>query len=200
MKRISSLNTLVGAIPGALPPLIGWVAARGNYNLEGCLLFATLWFWQMPHFLAIAWMYKDDYADGVFVMLTANDPEGRTTSRQALLYSLFLIPITLLPSLLAFNAPLYFLGAWCWGSPSLPSPCGSSCNAAAQLLATCSFSRLSIFRFFSASLLPRGNEQKTNSPQCHRDGATLAFCYFPLRAGSDTHESSRSGDGPVILF
>ena len=115
MKRISSLNTLVGAIPGALPPLIGWVAARGNYNIEGCLLFATLWFWQMPHFLAIAWMYKDDYADGGFVMLTANDPEGRLTSRQALLYSLFLVPVTLLPSMLAFNSFVYFIGALALG-------------------------------------------------------------------------------------
>jgi len=115
MKRISSLNTLVGAIPGALPPLIGWVAARGQYNTEGCLLFATLWFWQMPHFLAIAWMYKDDYADGGFVMLTANDPEGSVTSRQALLYSLFLIPVTLLPSILGFNSPIYFFGALALG-------------------------------------------------------------------------------------
>lgn len=115
MKRISSLNTLVGAIPGALPPLIGWVAARGNYNIEGCLLFATLWFWQMPHFLAIAWMYKDDYADGGFVMLTANDPEGRMTARQALLYTLFLVPVTLLPSMLGFNSTVYFLGALAFG-------------------------------------------------------------------------------------
>jgi protoheme IX farnesyltransferase len=115
MKRISSLNTLVGAIPGALPPLIGWVAARGQYDTEGCLLFATLWFWQMPHFLAIAWMYKDDYADGGFVMLTANDPEGSVTSRQALLYSLFLIPVTLMPSILGFNSPIYFFGALALG-------------------------------------------------------------------------------------
>lgn len=115
MKRISSLNTLVGAIPGALPPLIGWVAARGNYNIEGCLLFATLWFWQMPHFLAIAWMYKDDYADGGFVMLTANDHEGLLTSRQALLYTLFLVPVTLLPSILGFNSPVYFIGALALG-------------------------------------------------------------------------------------
>ncbi len=115
MKRISSLNTLVGAIPGALPPLIGWVAARGQYNTEGCLLFATLWFWQMPHFLAIAWMYKDDYADGGFVMLTAKDPEGSVTSRQALLYSLFLIPVTLMPSILGFNSPIYFFGALALG-------------------------------------------------------------------------------------
>ena len=111
MKRISSLNTLVGAVPGALPPLIGWMAARGNYDLEGCLLFAILWFWQMPHFLAIAWMYKDDYAQGGFVMLTANDPECATTSRQALLYSICLLLVTLVPGVLGFNSPVYFFGA-----------------------------------------------------------------------------------------
>jgi protoheme IX farnesyltransferase len=111
MKRISSLNTLVGAVPGALPPLIGWMAARGNYDLEGCLLFGILWFWQMPHFLAIAWMYKDDYAKGGFVMLTANDPECATTSRQALLYSICLLLVTLVPGVLGFNSPVYFFGA-----------------------------------------------------------------------------------------
>jgi protoheme IX farnesyltransferase len=111
MKRISSLNTLVGAVPGALPPLIGWMAARGNYDLEGCLLFGILWFWQMPHFLAIAWMYKDDYAQGGFVMLTANDPECATTSRQALLYSICLLLVTLVPGVLGFNSPVYFFGA-----------------------------------------------------------------------------------------
>ena len=111
MKRISSLNTLVGAVPGAIPPLIGWMAARGNYDLEGCLLFAILWFWQMPHFLAIAWMYKEDYAQGGFVMLTANDPDCATTSRQALLYSICLLLVTLVPGVLGFNSPVYFFGA-----------------------------------------------------------------------------------------
>jgi len=111
MKRISSLNTLVGAVPGALPPLIGWMAARDNYDLEGCLLFGILWFWQMPHFLSIEWMYKDDYAQGGFVMLTANDPECATTSRQALLYSICLLLVTLVPGVLGFNSPVYFFGA-----------------------------------------------------------------------------------------
>ncbi len=111
MKRMSSLNTLVGAIPGALPPLIGWVAARGSYGLEGGLLFATLFFWQMPHFLAIAWMYKDDYKAGGFVMLTDNDADGSTTGRQALLYSICLLVVTLLPGALGFNSAIYFFGA-----------------------------------------------------------------------------------------
>jgi protoheme IX farnesyltransferase len=111
MKRMSSLNTLVGAIPGALPPLIGWVAARGSYSLEGGLLFATLFFWQMPHFLAIAWMFRDDYKAGGCIMLTDSDPDGSMTGRQALLYSICLIVISLLPGFLGFNSPLYFYGA-----------------------------------------------------------------------------------------
>lgn len=116
MKRRSSLNTLVGAVPGALPPLIGWVAARGRYDLEGCLLFAVLWFWQMPHFLAIAWMYREDYANAGCVMITGNDPGGDITSRQALLYSLCLLIITLLPGLIGFNSPLYFFAALALGT------------------------------------------------------------------------------------
>jgi protoheme IX farnesyltransferase len=111
MKRMSSLNTLVGAVPGALPPLIGWVAARGSYSLEGGLLFATLFFWQMPHFLAIAWMFRDDYKAGGCVMLTDSDPDGSMTGRQALLYSICLIVVSLLPGFLGFNSPLYFYGA-----------------------------------------------------------------------------------------
>jgi len=115
MKRWSSLNTLVGAVPGALPPLIGWVAARGRYDLEGCLLFAVLWFWQMPHFLAIVWMYREDYANAGCVMITGSDARGAATSRQALLYSLCLILITLLPSVLGYNSPAYFFGALALG-------------------------------------------------------------------------------------
>ena len=111
MKRMSSLNTLVGAIPGALPPLIGWVAARGNYGLEGGLLFATLFFWQMPHFLAIAWMYREDYKAGGCIMLTDADEDGSTTARQALLYSICLLVVTLLPGVLGFNSAIYFFGA-----------------------------------------------------------------------------------------
>lgn len=116
MKRISSLNTLVGAIPGALPPLIGWVAARGSYHLEGGLLFALLWFWQMPHFLAIAWMYREDYANAGFVMLSGHDPEGLMTGRQAFLYSLCLLMVSLVPALMFFNTAWYFLGALILGT------------------------------------------------------------------------------------
>lgn len=111
MKRVSSLNTLVGAIPGALPPLIGWVAARGQYSMEGGLLFAIMWFWQMPHFLAISWMYRDDYAGAGFVMLSGDDPGGYATGRQAFLYSLCLLMASLMPALMGFNAVWYFFGA-----------------------------------------------------------------------------------------
>ncbi|MEI8311923.1 MAG: protoheme IX farnesyltransferase [Verrucomicrobiota bacterium] len=126
IKRWSSLNTLVGAVPGALPPLIGWVAARGRYDLEGCLLFAVLWFWQMPHFLAIAWMYREDYANAGCVMISGNDPQGTITSRQALLYSLCLMIITLLPGLIGFNSPLYFFAALALGTAF----CGFAMNFA----------------------------------------------------------------------
>lgn len=115
MKRVSSLNTLVGAIPGALPPLIGWVAAREQYSLEGGLLFAILWFWQMPHFLAISWMYREDYAQAGFVMLTNNDDGGGVTGRQSFLYALCLLMVSLVPSLMGFNTAVYFFGALALG-------------------------------------------------------------------------------------
>ena len=111
MKRWSTLNTLVGAVPGALPPLIGWIAARGRYDLEGCLLFAILWFWQMPHFLAIVWMYREDYANAGCIMITGSDVAGKVTSRQALLYSICLLMISLLPGVCGYHSPIYFLGA-----------------------------------------------------------------------------------------
>jgi heme o synthase len=115
MKRISSLNTLVGAIPGALPPLIGWVAAVGHYTLEGGLLFAILWFWQMPHFLAIAWMYREDYSRAGFIMLSNYDPEGFMTARQALLYSGCLLMASLMPALFFYVHAWYFFGALALG-------------------------------------------------------------------------------------
>jgi len=143
MKRWSSFNTLVGAVPGALPPLIGWVAARGRYDLEGCLLFAILWFWQMPHFLAIAWMYREDYANAGCVMITGNDPGGDVTSRQALLYSLCLLIVTLLPGLLGFNSPLYFFAALVLGTAF----CGFAMNFVFRR------DRLSARRLFFCSIL-----------------------------------------------
>ncbi len=111
LKRISSINTLVGAVPGALPPLIGWIAATGQANLPGWVLFAILWFWQMPHFLAIAWMYREEYAAAGFIFITGHDTNGGATSRQAVLYALCLLPVSLVPAFIGLNTPAYFIGA-----------------------------------------------------------------------------------------
>ncbi|MGI8965884.1 MAG: heme o synthase [Limisphaerales bacterium] len=111
LKRITSLNTAIGAIPGALPPLMGWTAARGEISIEGWSLFAILFFWQLPHFLAIAWIYRDDYARAGYVMLPSIDPDGLRTGRQAVSHTLGLLPISLAPFLFHLVGPIYFFGA-----------------------------------------------------------------------------------------
>jgi protoheme IX farnesyltransferase len=111
LKMVTSFNTAVGAIPGALPPLMGWTAARGEITLEGWTLFAILFFWQLPHFLAIAWIYRDDYARAGYVMLPVVDPEGGRTGRQAVSHTLGLLPISFAPFILGMAGPVYFLGA-----------------------------------------------------------------------------------------
>jgi protoheme IX farnesyltransferase len=116
MKRQSTFNTLLGAVPGAIPPLIGWTGATGEMGLDGALLFLILWFWQMPHFLAIAWLYRDDYAAAGFRMLSVDDPAGLMTSRQALLYALGLLAVSLLPGLIGMATPLYFVLAFILGA------------------------------------------------------------------------------------
>ncbi len=115
MKRQTDLNTLVGAVPGALPPLLGWTAATGSTGLGGWVLFGILWFWQMPHFLAIAWMYKDEYAGAGYVMLTGKDEDGFATARQSVLYAGCLLAISLLPGLIGMNTAVYFFGAFVLG-------------------------------------------------------------------------------------
>lgn len=115
LKKTTSLSTIVGAVPGALPPLIGWAAAAGTTSFEAWLLFAIIFLWQMPHFLAIAWLYRKDYAAAGFKMLSVTDPSGRQVSRQILLYSLALLPVSLLPSALGLLGLLYFLGALLFG-------------------------------------------------------------------------------------
>jgi protoheme IX farnesyltransferase len=111
LKRITTLNTVIGAIPGALPPLMGWTAARGAISSEGWSLFAVLCFWQLPHFLAIAWMYRDQYARAGFVMLPVVDPTGERTGRQALCHTLGLLPVSLCPFLFKMVGPVYLAGA-----------------------------------------------------------------------------------------
>jgi protoheme IX farnesyltransferase len=116
LKRVTWLNTTVGAVPGALPPLMGWAAARDNVAPEGWALFAILFFWQIPHFLAIAWMYRDEYAQAGFVMLPAVDPEGFRTGRQAVSHTLGLLTVSLLPFLFRLTGPVYAAGALVLGA------------------------------------------------------------------------------------
>lgn len=115
LKRKTTLNTAIGAIPGALPPLMGWTAARGDLSIEGWALFAILFFWQLPHFLAIAWMYREDYAKGGFVMLPLVDRDGTRTGRSAVSHTLGLLPVSLSPFLLHVSGALYLFGALALG-------------------------------------------------------------------------------------
>lgn len=115
LKRITTLNTVIGAIPGGLPPLMGWTAARGEISGDGWSLFAILCFWQLPHFLAIAWMYKDEYAKAGFVMLPVVDHNGERTGRQALCHTLGLLPISLCPFIFHMVGPIYLAGAFLLG-------------------------------------------------------------------------------------
>ena len=111
LKRKTTLCTIVGAVPGALPPLIGCAAVQGRPSFEAWILFAVIFLWQMPHFLAIAWLYRDDYAAAGFRMLSVDDPAGRQVGRQIILYSLALLPASLLPSAAGLTGPVYFLTA-----------------------------------------------------------------------------------------
>lgn len=98
LKVRTSLSTLAGAVPGALPAVIGWVAATNTVSLEAWVLFAIVFMWQMPHFLAIAWMYRDEYAAAGIRLLPVVEPSGRSTGRQAVLYTAALLPISFLPA------------------------------------------------------------------------------------------------------
>jgi protoheme IX farnesyltransferase len=111
LKPWTSLNTVVGAVPGALPPLIGWGAASGRLGLEAWSLFLIVFLWQFPHFLAIAWIHRDDYQRAGFRMLTGGDARGTRTSRQAVSYALALVPVGLLPAAIGLAGPVYFAGA-----------------------------------------------------------------------------------------
>ena len=111
LKRVTTLNTAIGAIPGALPPLMGWTAARDAVTIEGWTLFAILFFWQLPHFLAIAWIYREEYAKAGFVMLPIADPDGYRTSRTALSHSIGLLAISLCPYVFHVVGIVYCVGA-----------------------------------------------------------------------------------------
>ncbi len=111
LKTRTSLSTFVGAFPGAVPPLIGWASARGTVGIEAWVLFAILFLWQFPHFLAIAWMYREDYTRAGILMLPVVEPDGRVTGQQIVLYTVMLLPVSLLPTLLGTAGKIYFVGA-----------------------------------------------------------------------------------------
>jgi heme o synthase len=116
LKRVSTICTLIGAIPGAIPPLMGWTAATGSLGAGGWIIFAILFFWQLPHFMAISWMYRDDYARGGFAMLAVRDQDGQATARHAVLYSFALLAVSVLPPLFGLATFIYLAGAVIAGS------------------------------------------------------------------------------------
>jgi protoheme IX farnesyltransferase len=116
LKQRSRHATTVGAVPGAMPPLIGYAAARGALTAEAWVLFAILFLWQFPHFYAIAWMYRDDYARAGIRMLPVVEPDGESTARRIVLASLLLIPVSLAPGLLSMTGRWYVLGALALGA------------------------------------------------------------------------------------
>lgn len=117
LKQRSHLSTVIGALPGAMPPLMGYAASSGSLTAEGWTLFAILFLWQFPHFLAIAWMYREDYARAGIRMLPVVEPDGMSTRRQIILYASTLIPVSLFPVFLGMSGRIYLVGALilgCW--------------------------------------------------------------------------------------
>lgn len=111
LKLKTSFATVIGAIPGALPPVIGWTAAANELSRGAWVLFGIVFLWQLPHFLAIAWMYREDYARAGFPMLPVIQPDGRSTARQSVAYASALLPVSLAPTLVGMATPAYFVAA-----------------------------------------------------------------------------------------
>jgi protoheme IX farnesyltransferase len=111
LKQVTPHSTTIGAIPGAMPPVMGYAAAHGALTAEAWALFAILFLWQFPHFYSIAWMYRDDYAKGGIKMLPVVDETGERTARQIFVYALLLVPVSFLPTYLGMSGNLYLLGA-----------------------------------------------------------------------------------------
>jgi protoheme IX farnesyltransferase len=107
LKRVTTLATFIGAFPGAMGPMLGWTAVRGRIEWPGVALFAILFVWQFPHFMSIAWLYREDYARASIRMLPVVHPEGRSTVIQALIFALLMIPVSLVPWLLGMASGVY---------------------------------------------------------------------------------------------
>jgi protoheme IX farnesyltransferase len=111
LKTRTPLSTTIGAFPGALPPVLGWAATAGEVGVGAWVMFAVMFFWQFPHFLAIAWIYKEDYKQAGILMLPVVEPDGRVTARNIVSYAVLLLPVSLLPTFLHLAGWLYFGGA-----------------------------------------------------------------------------------------
>lgn len=111
MKTRTAFATIVGAAPGAAPPVLGWAAATGELGLGAWLLFALLFLWQLPHFLSIAWLYREDYRRAGMHLLTIDDPDARRTARQTVVWSVALLPVSLMPAAVGLGSGIYLVGA-----------------------------------------------------------------------------------------
>ena len=137
LKKVSPICTFVGAFPGAMPVVLGWTAVRGRIEMETLVLFAIMFVWQFPHFLSIAWLYREDYAEGEIRMLPVVDSDGKSTVWRILAYSAALIPVSLLPVAMGMAGRVYLVGAvlmgamlfryrWEWRMPQLPATAAGS--------------------------------------------------------------------------
>jgi protoheme IX farnesyltransferase len=135
-KKATPMSTLIGAVPGAIPPLMGWTASYGSISIQGIVLFMILFLWQIPHFLAIAWLYKEDYARASLPILSVVDSNGSATAKQVILYSIALLPLTLVPSVWGITGMMYLWGALFLGL------CYLGCGILFSLYQTRAYARL----------------------------------------------------------
>jgi heme o synthase len=119
LKRVSTICTIIGAVPGAIPPLMGWTAATGSIGAGGLIAFGILFFWQLPHFMAISWMHREDYARGGFHMLSVKDTDGLAVAREAIYYALALLAVSVLPTFFGLTGFVYLAGAVICGAAIL---------------------------------------------------------------------------------
>src|SRR5271169_195442 len=150
LKKVSPVCTFVGAFPGAMPVVLGWTAARGQLEVETLVLFAIMFVWQFPHFLSIAWLYREDYAQGDIRMLPVVDSDGKSTVWRILAYSGALIPVSILPVVLGMAGRVYLVGAVLLGAALLRFSCGM---AMPQLPATAAASKPSARRLLQATII-----------------------------------------------
>jgi heme o synthase len=145
LKKVSPMCTFIGAFPGAMPVVLGWTAVRGKLEIETLILFAIMFVWQFPHFLSIAWLYREDYAQGDIRMLPVVDPDGKSTVWRILAYSAALIPVSVMPVALGMAGRFYLVGAVLMGAalfrvsmgmadPQLPATAPASKAPARKLL------------------------------------------------------------------